>query len=482
MPKCGSQVVLCCLPVRLDTYAGCGHDCAYCFTRAKRRDLVSIGPGESVKALRSWIAGGRTAETRWCDWRIPLHWGGMSDPFQPAELRQGRSLACLEVFAETSYPVVISTKGAALLADNPAYLRALSACDAVLQISMVSPRLDASEPGAPSFKRRLVCLPILARHCRRLNIRCQPYSPALLADVLAALPRHADAGVYGFTIEGLKVRTRTRGMVKLGPDYVWPVETLRADFTRIRARCHELGLRFYAAENRLRALGDDLCCCGVEGLGWRVNRANLNALVGGKPIRYTRRMQTPGTAGAFKTLAQNVVSTTALRRMSYADALGVVARVVAFQAVMGLTPSGPADGRKRPAVASDGAGRAVRPAELGRGAAKWVRGPFEGPSKHEKKGAGRVASTHPAGPIGEAFHRSSSPEYSTRTVKNVRRPSRKLRRFGPGSVPRPPGGGRHEHGAGRNRQRSSAGAARGRAAALGGAVPGSSDPGRLPGR
>lgn len=70
--------------------------------------------GEGVKALRDWIAGKRTSETNWCDWPIPRHWGGMSDPFQPIERTERRSLGCLNVFAETGYPIVISTQGTLL--------------------------------------------------------------------------------------------------------------------------------------------------------------------------------------------------------------------------------------------------------------------------------------------------------------------------------------------------------------------------------
>ena len=37
MPRCGSQIALCDLPVRFDTYRACEHGCVYCFARAKRR-------------------------------------------------------------------------------------------------------------------------------------------------------------------------------------------------------------------------------------------------------------------------------------------------------------------------------------------------------------------------------------------------------------------------------------------------------------
>ena len=85
MPKCGSQVVLCDLPVRFDTYKGCSHGCVYCFAQ-KKANMSDIKPYESVFVLKNFIEGKRGRDTSWCDWDIPLHWGGMSDPFQPCLL------------------------------------------------------------------------------------------------------------------------------------------------------------------------------------------------------------------------------------------------------------------------------------------------------------------------------------------------------------------------------------------------------------
>ena len=45
MPRCGSQILLCDVPVRFDTYRGCSHGCTYCFT-ARKVKLSDIKPGE----------------------------------------------------------------------------------------------------------------------------------------------------------------------------------------------------------------------------------------------------------------------------------------------------------------------------------------------------------------------------------------------------------------------------------------------------
>lgn len=62
MPSCGSQVTICDVPIRFDTYKGCSHMCKYCFVR-KKSDLVEISKNETVKALRSFIEGNRNNET-----------------------------------------------------------------------------------------------------------------------------------------------------------------------------------------------------------------------------------------------------------------------------------------------------------------------------------------------------------------------------------------------------------------------------------
>lgn len=86
MPKSGSQVILCDVPIRFDTYEGCSHNCAYCFV--KRKNTLDVSNGESIDSLRKFIAGQRTGETNWCDWDIPIHLGGDERPFPTCGVRE----------------------------------------------------------------------------------------------------------------------------------------------------------------------------------------------------------------------------------------------------------------------------------------------------------------------------------------------------------------------------------------------------------
>ena len=302
MPDCGSQCILCDVPIRYDTYEGCSHGCRYCFVQRKA-DLTDIKRGESAKALKDFINGKRTQVTKWCDWDIPLHWGGMSDPFQPCEKTMRCSYNALKVFADTKYPFIVSTKGK--LITDPEYLELLKECNVVVQISAVCSKYDKLERGCPPFLERVEMARTLAPLVPRVIIRMQPYMHEVRKDVLNSLELVADAGVYGVILEGMKFIKKKPGLIKVGGDYCYPKEVLQQDFEQIRDRAHELGLKFFAGENRLRTMGDSLTCCGCDGLeGFRVNKYNLNHLVNGDVQQPTERMTERQTGICFKTLDQ----------------------------------------------------------------------------------------------------------------------------------------------------------------------------------
>ena len=283
--KCGSQIILCNLPVRFDTYRGCSHGCRYCFAQKKKNDISHIERDESVDGLRSFIEGKRGNETEWCDWNIPIHWGGMSDPFQPVEKQIRASYECLKLLAETKYPFVVSTKGR-LIAD-PEYLDLLAQCNCVLQISMACSKYDRLERGTPSYEERLTILKTVSARVQRTIVRIQFFK---------AKP----------------------GMTKIGGDFCYPLPRLRHDFEAIKAECHRYGLKFYSGENRLRAMGDSMTCCGIDGLpGFRPNEYNLCMLMNGKNPEPTEKMKEVGTGGPFKTLNQSAGSGRKIAKQSF---------------------------------------------------------------------------------------------------------------------------------------------------------------------
>lgn len=319
MPDCGSQAILCDVPIRFDTYKGCSHACEYCFVNRKF-DISQVATAETPKALRGFINGERNANVNWCDWDIPLHWGGMSDPFQPIERRVKRSLECLKVFAETQYPFIVSTKNA-LIAEEP-YLSLLKECNCVVQISALSPKYDRIEKGASTFNERMNAIRKLSPLVKRVNIRCQPYMPQLYDDIMSQMDMYKEIGVYGLIFEGLKAFKKTEGMVAVGNDICYPTRILKRHFLDFREELHKRNLHFYSGENRLRSMSDDLCCCGVDGLGWRVNTANLNHyLFDRQNMQFSEKQKELKTARCFCAINQNTIAVKALQKISFEEAM-----------------------------------------------------------------------------------------------------------------------------------------------------------------
>lgn len=320
---CGSQVLLCEYPIRFDTYKGCSHGCRYCFAQTKI-NLDDIQVRNCDKALGDFIRGKRHSTVNWCDWEIPLHWGGLSDPFQPAERECGSSLKCLKILRDTQYPVIISTKGS-LIAEEP-YLSLIGQCNAVVQISMVCSSYDKMEPGAPTFEERLEMVKKLSKVAKRVIVRAQPYIIDILDEFLRNIPRIAEAGAYGVTVEGMKFKRKKPGLVRVRGDLCYPDGTLRSHYAAIKGACHANGMAFYCAENRLRKMGDSTACCGCGDLeGFEGNPYNIVSIANGSKADPTPAMVKKGTAMCFKALHQTTAASSALRNRSFAEQMQIEA-------------------------------------------------------------------------------------------------------------------------------------------------------------
>jgi len=303
MPRCGSQVTLCDIPIRFDTYVGCSHECQYCFVQRKSEVFHNIKDGESIEVLMNFINNNRPVEVKWCDWNIPLHWGGMSDPFQPIERERKRSLEALKVFHDTQYPFVVSTKNK-LIAEEP-YFSLIKECNCVVQFSACCPEYNEMEQGASTFEERLEAAAKITPY-KRVNIRCQPYIPKYFDSVMKAIDLFHEAGVHGCIFEGIKYQKKQPGTIKIQGDSVYPSALYKKHFIQFKAKLHKLGMKFYCGENRLRGMSDELCCCGIEGMGWKENKANLNHyLYDRENFKFEPSQKKAHTAAPFTTIAQS---------------------------------------------------------------------------------------------------------------------------------------------------------------------------------
>lgn len=311
MIDCGSQITICDMPVHFDNYIGCSHACEYCFVK-RLKDIDRIKPIKNCyNNLKGFVEGKRYRDVQWCDWDIPIHWGGMSDPFQPIEKNNKENIDStyniLELLAETKYPVVISTKGK--LCIDKEYLDVLKECNAVMQISCVSKYYDNIEKGAPTYTERLKMIETLSKNVQRVIVRCQPYFPQVKHDILRnSLNDFKNAGAYGVVFEGMKYTKKPLNckyeLERIGGDLCYSKQMLQEHFELFKTKTHKLGMKFFVGENRLRQMGDSLCCCGCDDL-FRVNTFNCNHLLNGDKTEPTEAMKRKGSGVTFHAVEQS---------------------------------------------------------------------------------------------------------------------------------------------------------------------------------
>lgn len=286
---------------------------------------MNIKPLDNASCLRAFIKGERTLETNFCDWNIPIHWGGNSDPFQECEKEYKRTLECLEIFAETKYPFIVSTKNPVLASTEP-YLSLLKKCDCVFQISAACSEYDRLETGAPAYRERIEAAKILSKNVRRLIIRVQPFFTDKYKNILAEIPTYADAGAYGIIVEGYSTRKKQKGLIKDGK-FCFSVDTLAPMYKTIKQECHNNELRFFCGESRLQFLGDDLTCCGTERLDtFKPNTFNIEHLAHDKnEVEPTPAMQEIGTTRPFRSKRQSQAWENYIRDRSFEDMMYEIA-------------------------------------------------------------------------------------------------------------------------------------------------------------
>jgi DNA repair photolyase len=297
-----NQVYFCGVPFRLDSYSGCTHNCYYCFARTnqltniskegRREDLMPADPMAFKNKLWTSLDTDRKREGIEFDWlrhRVPIHFGGMSDPFQPCEEKYKVTKKMLEYLSWYEYPTIISTKGTRLLLKDKDYLKLLKEGKYILQVTLIGKNkiVDEIEPGATPALERIEALKILADAGIHTVVRMQPVFPnSVLEDELPEfIETCAKAGIKHFITEGYKVQVRNeewkRKLAELMPNVMngyngysdsasFGFEMLlpswrKYQYVKVAKKvCHENHITYGAADNDMRIFGDVVCCCGAD--------------------------------------------------------------------------------------------------------------------------------------------------------------------------------------------------------------------------
>jgi len=291
-----SQFFFCGLPLRLDSYRGCAFQCSFCYARYRGGNSPNpnILPADPNTLRRTFDRAFRADPLpamigQFLRHRAPIHFGGMSDPFQPVERRFGVTRRFLETLRDFSYPTVISTRSTEASAEP--FLALLQEMPfVVVQFSFVSTRQSVSwrlQPHSPSPKRLLASMEKLARRGLPVTCRWQPYVPGLSEPPSEFARRVSDAGASHIALEHLKLPVekghplwpvltsgagmdldayyRSAGARLDGRERVLPATAKLPAILAARSAAHDHGLSFGVADNEFQYLSDYGCCCsGVD--------------------------------------------------------------------------------------------------------------------------------------------------------------------------------------------------------------------------
>lgn len=292
-----SQFYFCGLPLRLDAYSYCSYGCRYCFAKYRggnfRQPLLKCA---SPRALRRWLAladerpkPDESILVEFLRRRVPIHFGGMTDPFPSFERRLGVSLELLRVLESFSYPIVISTKSQ-MVAETKYLdiLRRMKYRIVQVSLSCLSSAFTRSvERNTPSPEARLTVMKTLAEAGVPVFCRIQPFFPSEGEDTLRLIGRLSNSGCRHVAVEHLKLPVerrdalfddlgkalrsdpwelyRRQGAHRSGREWVLPADVKKRNVEPLMAAIRSGGMTFGAADNELQYLSDTRCCCsGVD--------------------------------------------------------------------------------------------------------------------------------------------------------------------------------------------------------------------------
>lgn len=277
-----SKFAICGLPIRLDSYRTCTFGCAYCFSNGRKimefnKEKPAICNVNAVRERLDRVQNGLYDEDNFLDTliskNITWHCGGMSDPFQPLEGKLGVTHDLIDITKDRGISILFSTKSDTVYNANihPLFH------SFQLSVSNTDNRRDI-EVNVPSIEKRLAFFRQLKADGFKVGIRIQPFIPGVTKLDIVKMFEGADH----FTIEGIKIVPQNEeqklfiynilreGGVLVNPDSAFTHMGLLNLKPEIRYELYrpfieyfeQHNLSYSIADNDMRWLGNNHCCCG----------------------------------------------------------------------------------------------------------------------------------------------------------------------------------------------------------------------------
>jgi DNA repair photolyase len=289
-----SQFYFCSVPFRLDISPNCTTGCQYCFSMARggKRSVKNciINPNLFARKLENTFSGIRKTDinSELLLSRMPIHLGGMSDPFACREYT-AKTINIISAMHRFDYPLIISSKHTEMIIRDDVLSALKKLKHLILQISIPIPDDKYSariEPGAPVFSHRMADIRMLSAEGIDVVARLQPLLPPFLHrvknEVIYGLK---EAGCAHVIIESLKIplekssRINTlfneicwdgneyyskRNSLIVGRDRVLPPLVALEHIYELVIRLQELSMTYGLTDHGLFHLSSSPCCCGVS--------------------------------------------------------------------------------------------------------------------------------------------------------------------------------------------------------------------------
>lgn len=266
-------------PFRIDAYKGCNFGCKYCFAtlngRKNGHDFLSADIDVIRKNFEKAFESDREYKNVTIELmkhRIPLHLGGLSDPFQSREAKEHITYEIIKLTKKYNYPMMISTKTAHI---DDEYFEFLDPNIHAFQISLMSVDEDyirQFESNTPSPNKRIEFIKKLKEKGFWVGVRLQPMSSLeqgkKVVETLSPI-------VNFITVEHVKIGNDTSYKKELfkmfninpedcysqGREYELHTEIKRKNIEELKkiSKC-PIG----CGDNDLHEMSDTNNCCGID--------------------------------------------------------------------------------------------------------------------------------------------------------------------------------------------------------------------------
>ena len=285
-----SQFKFCPMAFRVDMYRGCDFGCKYCF--ANMNAFHEIGTGLSTwrqadvahvrKMFKFALETDKESKSVIIEMlrnRVPLHCGGMSDPFQKREWELGLTKELIKISKEYNYPIVFSTKTASLPDE---YYKLLDAKIHAFQVSIMgwTPEyIKRWECNTASAQERAEFVQLLRNDLGLwCSVRIQPiinkWECVALMLALRDLPSyysiehlHVIADSWAGQEALLKYCKGSKSFVQNGGLTEFRADVKRENIEFLTKVANHVGVKVGAADNDFHYMSQSRCCCGTDTIG-----------------------------------------------------------------------------------------------------------------------------------------------------------------------------------------------------------------------